>query len=139
MNTSACLLLVEDDLDLQDTLRELLTDAGFEVVVICTGNEALDELDLHAANYEEVITDIDLGRGPDGWDVGRRAREHVADMPVVYMSGGKNSGDYATKGVSNSVFIMKPFAFCQMVKAHEAVQGRRLANLAEEQLAQISR
>jgi DNA-binding response OmpR family regulator len=111
------LLVVEDDLSLQETLGEGLEDSGFEVVVADNGTEAIAELDSDASQFEEVITDVDLGTGPDGWEVGRRARERDSDMPVVYMSGA--STDWPMQGVANSVFVAKPFTLAQMVNAHD--------------------
>jgi DNA-binding response OmpR family regulator len=112
MNRRICLLLVEDDLALGETLADALYDFGYDVVVACSGMQALAELDADAPQFQEVITDIDLGTGPNGWDVGRRARECVADMPVVYMSG--NSSEWPSQGVTNSVFIAKPFRLAQI-------------------------
>jgi DNA-binding response OmpR family regulator len=111
------LLVVEDDPALQETLGEGLDDAGFDVVAVSNGTEAFVELDADAAQFEEVITDIDLGAGPDGWDVGRRARECVSSMPVVYMSG--TSTEWPSQGVGDSVFVAKPFALAQMLHAHD--------------------
>jgi ActR/RegA family two-component response regulator len=66
MAPRSCLLLVEDDFALGETLGEALDDMGFDVVVACNGAQAIAELDAHAAEFEEVITDVDLGTGPDG-------------------------------------------------------------------------
>jgi DNA-binding response OmpR family regulator len=117
MKPRACLLLVEDDIALRETLSEALYDFGFDVIAAGNGIEAFAELDADAAQFEEVITDIDLGIGPDGWERGRRARECLSDMPVVYMSG--SSVDWPSQGVTNSVCIAKPFALAQMVNAHD--------------------
>src|SRR3978361_831717 len=116
MGSRSRLLLVEDDLALRETLGDALDDIGFEVVVACSGAQALGVLDAGAAEFKEVVTDIDLGAGPDGWDVGRRAREHVGDMPVIYISGDDNNNrEWRSKGVVNSVFIAKPFTHARMV------------------------
>src|SRR3978361_582888 len=117
MGSRSRLLLVEDDVALRETLGDALDDLGFEVVVACSGAQALAVLDAGAAEFKEVVTDIDLGAGPDGWDVGRRARERVDDMPVVYMSGNddNNNKEWQSKGVANSVFIAKPFTHAQMM------------------------
>jgi DNA-binding response OmpR family regulator len=117
MKPRARILVVEDDLALQATLGEGLDDSGFDVVAACSGTEAFVELDANAAQFEEVITDVDLGTGPDGWDVGRRARECLSSMPVVYMSG--TSTEWPSQGVANSVFVAKPFALAQMLNAHD--------------------
>ncbi|MEA2777210.1 MAG: hypothetical protein QOF90_2616 [Acetobacteraceae bacterium] len=138
MAPRSCLLLVEDDFALGETLGDALDDMGFDVVVVCNGAQAIAELDAHAAEFEEVITDVDLGTGPNGWDVGRRARECVADMPVVYMSG-DSGGEWSLKGVADSVFISKPFALAKMVEAHDtACSGRKDARLAKPSEAEVS-
>jgi DNA-binding response OmpR family regulator len=117
MGSRSRLLLVEDDVALRETLGDALDDHGFEVVVACSGAHALAVLDAGAAEFQEVVTDIDLGAGPDGWDVGRRARERVDDMAVVYMSGNDNNNnkEWQSKGVANSAFIAKPFTHSKMV------------------------
>ena len=114
--TTSILLLVEDESLVQEVLDTALADAGFEIVVVGNGTQALKELESDATRFRGVITDIKLGGGRDGWAVGRRARELVPDMPVVYMSG--NSGhEWASKGVPDSVMITKPFAPAQLVTA----------------------
>ena len=116
ISQSLLILLVEDEELLHTFLEDGLEDAGFEIVVAACGTTASSELDSDAARFRAVLTDIRLGEGPTGWDVGRRARELVPDMPVVYMTG--DSGhDWASKGVPNSVLVQKPFVMAQIVTA----------------------
>lgn len=114
--TAAVLLLVEDEAVIQAMLDAELSDAGFAIVLAADGAGALAELEADAARFRAVITDIGLGSGPDGWDVGRRARELVATMPIVYMSGDSNL-EWSAKGVPNSVMVAKPFATIQLLTA----------------------
>jgi DNA-binding response OmpR family regulator len=109
-------LLVEDEALIVEILTAEFADTGFEVVVVSDGNRAIAELDAEAARFKAVVTDIRLGKGPDGWDVGRRARELVSDMSVVYVSG-DSTHDWSSKGVPESVVILKPFAPTQLVTA----------------------
>jgi DNA-binding response OmpR family regulator len=110
------LLLVEDEAVIQEWMRTELIDAGFALVVVGDGAQALAELEADVQRFKAVITDIRLGDGPNGWAVGCRARELIADMPVVYVSG--DSGDeWASKGVPNSVMIIKPFVAAQLITA----------------------
>jgi DNA-binding response OmpR family regulator len=110
------LLLVEDEVLIQEMLAAEFADTGFEAVVASDGNGALAELESDAARFKAVVTDIKLGEGPDGWDVARRARELVADMPVVYITG-DSTHDWSSKGVPESVVIAKPFAPAQVSTA----------------------
>jgi DNA-binding NtrC family response regulator len=110
------LLLVEDEVLLHEILGAEFADTGFEVVFANDGNQAMAELDSDATRFKAVVTDIKLGEGPDGWDVGRHARELVPDMPVVYISG-DSTHDWSSKGVPDSVVIMKPFAPTQLSTA----------------------
>lgn len=115
-NKPAILLLVDDDVLMRDLLRTELAEAGFEIVTAHDGRRALGELDAGATRFRAVITDVNLGVGPDGWEVGRHARELVADMPIVYISG--DSGhEWSSKGVPDSVIIAKPFVPAQLVTA----------------------
>jgi DNA-binding response OmpR family regulator len=113
---SDLLLLVEDDLIMQDLLEDTLIRAGFEVVTANTGAQAMAELDLEATRFRAVITDIKLGTGPDGWEVGQHARGLVANIPIIYVSG-TSQHEWTSKGVSNSVFFTKPYAPNRMLTA----------------------
>jgi DNA-binding response OmpR family regulator len=52
----------------------------------------------------------------DGWEVAAQIRETDPAFPVLYMSGA-HVGDWASKGVPNSIMLAKPFAPAQLVTA----------------------
>jgi DNA-binding response OmpR family regulator len=108
------LLLVEDEPTVRELLEVTLADAGFEVVSAHDGRQALAELELDTTRFTAIITDIQLGAGPSGWEVGRRGRELVPNMPIIYMSGDK-AHEWISRGVPNSTMIAKPFAIAQMI------------------------
>jgi DNA-binding response OmpR family regulator len=115
-NQPLTLLIVEDDALILEVISIELNIVGFEIVIARTGTEALSELDADATRFKAVITDIRLGEGPDGWDVGHHARELVSKMPIVYISG--DSGhEWSAKGVPDSVLIAKPFVPAQLITA----------------------
>ena len=116
MTKPAILLLVEDDSLVREVLNEELIDAGFEVVLADDGDHALMELNSHGGRFRAVVSDIRLGKGPDGWTVGRRARELVPHIAIIYISG--DSGhDWVSKGVPNSLVLFKPFVPAQLITA----------------------
>ena len=116
MADTILLLIVEDDGIVQQMLHTELTDAGFTVIAASDGNQAIRQLRDKATRLRAVITDIRLGTGPDGWDVARRARELTPDMPVVYATG-DSADDWSSKGVPNSIVLVKPFSPSQLTTA----------------------
>ena len=116
MSTTLLLLLVEDEVTVRIVLNEALEDAGYEVVLAENGRDALHILDRKGETLRGLITDVNLGNGPDGWDIARHARELDHDIPVVYMSGA-SAHDWASHGVPNSSIVAKPFALAQIIAA----------------------
>ena len=113
---SAVLLYVEDEFFTQESVAVALREAGFSVVTADSGVDAIGILAAAAEPFRGLITDINLGNGPDGWEVARRARELVDGLPVVYVSGASQH-DWTSQGVPQSVMIPKPFAPVQIVVA----------------------
>ena len=123
--TQPCVLLVEDEALLLDDLKSALEEGGFRVLAASNGTEALALLEREIVSIGALVTDVNLGEGPTGWDLAHVARERNAELAVVYASGGHES-DWAVNGVPRSVFIAKPFATAQIVVAVST-----LLNLAE--------
>lgn len=113
---SGSLLYVEDDCFTQHEVEIALAEAGFAVFAVASGGEALAALRSDDQPFRGLITDIDLGEGPNGWEVARKARERTADLPVVYVSGASAS-DWTALGMPHSVMIAKPYATAQIVIA----------------------
>jgi CheY-like chemotaxis protein len=111
--TSILVLIAEDEAEIRNILEIAFEDGGFDVVLVATGEEALD---AQGKALRAVVTDINLGGNTSGWDVARHARELKADMPVVYMTGSEGN-DWASLDVPNSILISKPFAPSQMLTA----------------------
>ena len=116
MDEPVPILLAEDEVLIRMNLEEELTEAGFDVMASWNGQQAIAELEAEPARFFAVVTDIRLGRGPDGWEIARRARELVPTMPVVYISG-DSAGEWATRGVPSSVMVPKPFAPVEVLTA----------------------
>ncbi len=110
------LLYVEDEPLIREFGIAAFEDAGFAVVALHSGAEAVSVLDDRGTDFKALITDIDLAPGPDGWVVAKHARERVPDLPVVYVSGG-SSGAWSSMGVPGSIMVVKPYAAAQLVVA----------------------
>ena len=117
---SSLLLYVEDDSLIQLTVVESLEEAGFKLLVADSGEQAVQLLVAHAADLRGLITDVNLGDRPDGWAIAREARQLVAGLPVVYVSGASEH-EWTSRGVPGSTIIAKPFANTQLVVAISAL------------------
>ena len=111
------ILVVEDDPLVRSLIEETLGDGGFEPAITTSGEEAVALLkENNKGKYRALVTDINLRRETDGWEVAQHAREIDPEFPVVYMSGAA-AEDWASKGVPNSIMLSKPFAPAQLLTA----------------------
>ncbi len=78
------ILYVEDDGMLRKSTTMLL-GFDYEVTAVADGNAALKA--LQNGRFDLVLTDHELGAGPNGFDVARAARAADADVPIVMYSG----------------------------------------------------
>ncbi len=121
--SAALLLYVEDEVLIQDVLVSSLTEAGYEVLAVTTATEGINALQSRTGELRGLITDINLGSGPDGWDVAKQARELIVGLPVIYVSAASHQ-EWTSKGVPESVMIAKPFAPAQIVVAISALLNK---------------
>ena len=110
--------VVDDEVLIQDLLRDPLEEAGYRVLAASSGAEAFKILEGdEAAAIRALVTDVNLGpSSPSGWEIARRAREIHPEIPVVYVTG-DSSQDWPSQGVPHSLLITKPFAPAQIVTA----------------------
>ena len=76
------LLIVEDDEQIADILREYLMNKGYEVNWASTGNEGLEDFKMKM--YDLLIVDIMLP-GMDGYSLCQSIR-WVSDVPILIIS-----------------------------------------------------
>ncbi|HUL10499.1 MAG TPA: response regulator [Candidatus Acidoferrum sp.] len=106
------ILVVEDEALLRLDLVETLNEAGYEVLEASDAGQALGYL-RNRRPIDVVITDIDLGAGPTGWDVAQTFRAARSDIPIIYISG--VAGDRRRR-VPGSVFFAKPCRTLDVLK-----------------------
>ncbi|CCD94495.1 Two-component response regulator [Bradyrhizobium sp. ORS 375] len=109
-------LLVEDEALLQEFVRDALRDAGYDLTISASAEEALTLIGSGVVKYRALVTDIHIHGEMNGWELARRVREIDPAFPVIYMTGA--AGDHwASQGVPESILLLKPFAPAQLVTA----------------------
>ena len=101
------ILLVEDEIFIAEMIQDALEERGLRVKSAHTDRGAYDLLEGEARSFTLLIADINLGRGAEGFDVARRARELHPDLKVVYITG--HAGHLQKQGVEGSLMFPKPF------------------------------
>jgi CheY-like chemotaxis protein len=91
------ILVVDDDADMRETLRDILGDEGYSVILACNGKVALDLL----ATLKRpcgIILDIMMPvmSGAEFYQA-IRAIPNLADIPVVFLT--SNPSSAAPRGV----------------------------------------
>jgi DNA-binding response OmpR family regulator len=116
-------LLVEDDLDVRDTLQDLLEDEGFDVIPAANGKQAIDFLTLdRSGGADLVILDLMMPM-VSGWEVLERMSEddRLAHVPVIVLSAVTTH-----KPPRAQRFVHKPFALETLVDAINDCLQRRM-------------
>jgi CheY-like chemotaxis protein len=103
-----CLLLVEDDPLVRETVAAMLEDEGFEVVEAADAVQALD-LVRDGLDAPLIVTDVDLGAGPSGAELADMLRRLRPETRIIFITGRMSS--LADRHVDEREAILpKPFA-----------------------------
>lgn len=115
MSDRLSVMLVEDEYLIAEMVFRALHEGGFDVMMLSNGTEAWRLLD-RSAPPPILVTDINAGEGPNGWEIARYARDRRPDLAVVYMTGA-SADDWPIHGVPQSILVPKPFSDIQIVTA----------------------
>jgi PAS domain S-box-containing protein len=79
-------LLVEDDVQVASLTSAMLTELGYEVIPVTTGQAALNELQA-TPDIGLVLSDVMMPGGMDGMGLVREMRQRRISLPIVLVSG----------------------------------------------------
>jgi PAS domain S-box-containing protein len=111
------LMLVEDDPEILNLLRDMLRLKGHRVVALSDGEKALEMID--SSTFDLVLTDLGM---PviSGWEIARRAKAKNPLVPVVMITGWGaqyEDTDLAAKGVD--LMLSKPLSWDKLLNSIE--------------------
>jgi PAS domain S-box-containing protein len=109
---SLCILVIDDEPAVRETLAEMLEIMGHRVMLAESGQNALQTLAVNSCDL--VFTDLAMPE-MDGWETSRAIRKRWSDMKVVLVTG-YGTGTVPPAGEENLVngIIGKPFDFSQI-------------------------
>lgn len=116
------MLLVEDDPSIASSLSDSLVNAGFTVLHVGTGQQAID------AEFGDVVL-LDLGLPDmDGYDVCRAIRL-VSNVPIIVITArGEELDRVLGLELGADDYVVKPFGFRELVARIRAVTRRAQAS-----------
>lgn len=119
----AHILIVEDDLDIQDLLKNFLQEVGYKTTIASDGIEAISF--FSSAHFDLVLLDIMLPK-IDGFTVCELIRKQ-SQVPIIMLSA-LNGEEEQIKGLDLQVddYITKPFSMPILIRKIAAVLRRSM-------------
>ncbi len=116
------ILLLEDDVVLNDTIAEFLTDSGHDVTCAYDGFEAQER--LYESKYDLLLLDVNTP-GVDGFALLKEARDGGVVAPAIYITS-LDSVDDLQKGFDSGCddYIRKPFELKELLIRVETLLKR---------------
>ncbi|MFO8010924.1 MAG: response regulator [Dehalococcoidia bacterium] len=128
MASDARIMVVDDDMDFCESMRDVLGEKGYRVTTAYHQDVALKE--LRYRNFDLVILDMKLGLS-DGWKAYRAMREIRPSVPVVAVTGYPDEVGHLAQRVTereNRAWMRKPLdlsaIFMMLEKVRKEDRGR---------------
>jgi signal transduction histidine kinase/ActR/RegA family two-component response regulator len=119
--SSERVLLVEDEDGVREVAQASLEEAGYRVVAVRSGAEALAAV-AGGASVDLVVSDLVMP-GIGGRELAGQLRRGRPELPIVFVSGFAPDGDptAALDGGGATTFLAKPFTCDQLLASVRAV------------------
>jgi CheY-like chemotaxis protein len=100
----AKIIVIDDEEDVRDVLKQVLQRAGYDVSVASGGKEGIELLQKEGADL--VITDV-IMPGIDGVTTVKKIREKFRNTRILVISGGGNVAprSYEPDAISTTAFL----------------------------------
>ena len=117
------ILLAEDEHGLSRALCVLLERAGYRVVPVCNGRDALDQLER--GGFDAAVLDITMP-AVDGLELFRRLRRRGDWLPVLMLSAMSEVPDrVAALDMGANDYLTKPFSSAELLARVRAMTRRQ--------------
>lgn len=119
---SSKILLLEDDVNLSDTVVEFLSQKGYVVDALYDGDSAMDS--IYENRYDLLLLDVNVP-GTNGFELLKQLRANGEKTPAIYLTS-LNSLDDLSIGYESGCddYIRKPFALKELLLRVETIIKR---------------
>ena len=105
------ILVVEDNLELNETLKEFLEFSNFEVVSVFDGEEAVAK--SYENHFDIIILDVKLPK-LNGFQVATKIRE-FSNIPIIFLTSLDDEKDIEKGFISGGDdYLTKPFSLKEL-------------------------
>lgn len=116
------ILVVDDEPKLIHLVREILSATGFEVLLTCSGEHAVEMVAIEQPDL--VLLDIVLPGPIDGFGIATRIRE-FSDVPIIMLTAKVRESEILQGfEVGADDYVTKPFSSKELLARIRAVLGR---------------
>src|SRR5262249_11349487 len=112
------ILVVDDDLEIRETIRDVLEEEGYRVVLAANGAEALAELRARIGEEQPSLVLLDLMMPEmNGWQFCEEQKRDArrAAIPVLVISAA--SVDAKKGSIAGHPFLKKPIELARLLEA----------------------
>ncbi len=123
--------IVEDDIELNQTLSQFLEISEFEIVSVFDGEEAISR--IYEDNFDIILLDIKLPK-LNGFEVAKKIREFTKN-PIIFITSLDSEKDMEEGFLSGGDdYIRKPFSLKELDLRIRAILRRMYGNTEKVEL-----
>ena len=122
-NNMTRILVVDDEEDVRNLLKEILEDADCEAVIASQAYEGLKLFD--EGGFDAVFTDVGMP-GMSGWELARAIRQKNSQVPLAIITGWGETITSSERDVAQVDWVLsKPFTMAEIGEIALEVSRRR--------------
>lgn len=116
------ILLLEDDVNLSETVEEFLSDEGYEVICVYDGISAEEK--IYEQKFDLLLLDVNVP-GINGFELLKKIRVEGNETPAIFITS-LNSTDDLSDGYESGCddYIRKPFALKELLLRVQTILKR---------------
>ncbi|MEA1972060.1 MAG: sigma-54 dependent transcriptional regulator, partial [Candidatus Cloacimonadota bacterium] len=132
MNTAFRIIIIDDEFDMRDSLKELLIRENYTVDLASSGEEAINQFKKN--KYDLVLSDI-IMQQVDGYKLLKTIKRDNPDLPVLLITGYSSiQGAIDAIKLGADDYFTKPFDVQKIKKVIKRIRDNKVVNEKKKKL-----